>query len=48
MTKIVKHCTQGMEALDEARASKRHKRELHIRITEMHTHMRETEVKEEE
>jgi hypothetical protein len=37
-----------METFREVRANKRHRRDIHIRIKEMHTHMRETELKEEE
>jgi hypothetical protein len=37
-----------MDAFCEAWASKRHQRDLHIRWKEMHTHMGETEMKEEE
>jgi hypothetical protein len=29
-----------MEEFREARANKRHERDLHVRIKEMHTHMR--------
>jgi hypothetical protein len=32
----------------ESRANKRHKRDIHVCINEMHTHMREIELKEEE
>jgi hypothetical protein len=37
-----------MEEFREARANKRRKRKSHICIKEMHTHLRETELKEEE
>jgi hypothetical protein len=37
-----------MEEFHQARAKKRCERNLHVRIKEIHTHMRETEVKEEE
>jgi hypothetical protein len=37
-----------MEEFRQARANKHHERDLHVRIKEMHTHMRETELKEEE
>jgi hypothetical protein len=37
-----------MEEFYKARANKCHKRDLHVRIKEMYTHMRETELKKEE
>jgi hypothetical protein len=37
-----------MEVFREARANKRHERDLHIHIKQMYTHMRETELKKEE
>jgi hypothetical protein len=37
-----------MEEFREAGANKHHERDLHVRIKEMHTHMREIELKEEE
>jgi hypothetical protein len=37
-----------MEAFYEERASKWRERELHVHITEMYSHMRKTELKEEE
>jgi hypothetical protein len=37
-----------MEAFLQARASKRRERELHVLIKEMHTHMREIKLKEDE
>jgi hypothetical protein len=37
-----------MEAFGEVRANKCCERDLHIHIKEMHTHMRETELNEEE
>jgi hypothetical protein len=36
-----------IENFHQARANKRHKRELYVRIKEMHTHMRESELKKE-
>jgi uncharacterized protein YhaN len=47
MSKKVKHCAFN-EAFYEAWASKQRERELHIRIKEMHTYMRDIELKEEE
>jgi hypothetical protein len=35
------------EGIHEARANKRHARDLHMYIKEIHTHMRETELEEE-
>jgi hypothetical protein len=37
-----------MEKFCQAMASKYRKRDLHVHIKEMHTHMREIELKEEE
>jgi hypothetical protein len=37
-----------MEEFREARANKHHERDIHVHIKGMHTHMRETELKEEE
>jgi hypothetical protein len=37
-----------MEEFRDAMTNKRCERDLHIRIKEMHTHMRETELKKEE
>jgi hypothetical protein len=37
-----------MEEFHQARTNKRCERNLHVRIKEIHTYMRETEVKEEE
>jgi hypothetical protein len=37
-----------MEEFCETRANKRHERDIHVRIKEMHTHMRETKLKDEE
>jgi hypothetical protein len=37
-----------MEEFHQARANKHRESDLHIRIKEMHTHMRETKLKEEE
>jgi hypothetical protein len=37
-----------MEEFHEAGANKHHERDLHVRIKEMHTHIREIELKEEE
>jgi hypothetical protein len=37
-----------MEAFREVRANKHSERDLHIYIKEMHIHMRETKLKEEE
>jgi hypothetical protein len=37
-----------MEAFRKARTTKRCERNLYVRIKEMHTHMRETELKKEE
>jgi hypothetical protein len=37
-----------MEEFREARANKHCERDLHVRIMEMHTHMREIELNEEE
>jgi hypothetical protein len=37
-----------MQEICEARANKRQTRDLYIHINEMHIHMRETELKEEE
>jgi hypothetical protein len=39
---------QQMEIFREARANKRHERDLHVCWKEMHTHMREAELKKEE
>jgi hypothetical protein len=36
-----------MEAFHEAMANKRFERDLHVRWKEMHTHKRETDLKEE-
>jgi hypothetical protein len=37
-----------MEEFHQARANKCRERDLHVRIKEMHTHMREIELNEEE
>jgi hypothetical protein len=37
-----------MEEFREARVNKHRERDLHVRINNMHIHMRETELKEEE
>jgi hypothetical protein len=37
-----------MEEFHQVRTNKHHERDLHIRIKEIHTHMRETELKEKE
>jgi hypothetical protein len=37
-----------METFYKARSNQRHERDLHVRINKMHTHIRETELKEEE
>jgi hypothetical protein len=37
-----------MKEFREATANKRRERDLHVWLKEMHTHMRETELKEEE
>jgi hypothetical protein len=37
-----------IEEFRPARANKRRERDLHVRIKEMHTHMREIELREEE